>query len=152
MTQLTRSGVPVGKDPPDAWMSFYGCITGAVAVPGFAGVAVRQHATSGYDLFLGVSAAVVSGVLLVLLGALGRQVHLAAVGGEAPWRSRRWELLSHVLGLAVLVFSGWALLATSPGVVGMVTGGLLVLSAYTALLCLGCWSTLSRSQRAGVDG
>jgi len=152
MTPLARSGLRLGQDPPDAWLSFWGCITGAVAVPGFAVVAVRQHATSGYELFLGVSAAVVAGVLLVLLGALGRQVHLAAAGGEAPWRSRRRELLSHVLGLAVLVFSGRALLATSPGVVGMVTGGLLILSTYTAVLCLGCWSTLSRSQWAGIDG
>src|SRR5207247_2466315 len=104
------------------------------------------HAANPVDLFLGTGAAFVAGLLLVLLGVLSRQVHRAVSDGKAPWRSRRWELISHAVGLGVVGVGGWGLASAAPPMAGTVTGALLVLSAYAAVLCLGCWSTLARAE------
>lgn len=86
----------------DGWLSFWGCVVGAAMVSCIAVALVSRHAAHPIDLFLGISAAFVAGLLLVLLGALARQVHRTASDGNAPWRSRRWELVSHALGLGVV--------------------------------------------------
>jgi len=138
----------LGKDQMDAWLSLWGCVVGAVAVSCIAVALVSKHAANRLDLFLGTAAALVAGLLLVLLGVLSRQVHRTVSEGGAPWRVRRRELLGHAIGLGVIGLGGRELATSSPGMTGAVTGSLLILSAYAAVLCLGCWSTLTRSSRA----
>jgi hypothetical protein len=146
MNAISRAlHVRLGDEPVDAWLSRWGCMFGALALPGLALVALGTQAASRQEFVLGAFAACVAGLLLFLLGGLARQVHLAAKAGRAPWRARRGELLSHAAGLATVAFGGWAVVSTSPGMVGAVTGSLLVLAAYVGVLCLGCWSTVVRS-------
>jgi hypothetical protein len=123
---------------------------GGFALSGFAIATLWTHTASRLEFVVGVAAAAAAGMLLLLLGALSRQVHLAVWAGRAPWRSRRAELLSHAAGLAVLGFGGWAASSASPGLASGVIGGLLVLGAYAAVLCLGCWFTVVRSMREPI--
>jgi hypothetical protein len=139
--------VRLGEQPPDAWLSQWGCTFGGLALTGLASSTLWTHAASRLELILGVAAAVLVAMLFILLGALARQVHLAVWAGRAPWRSRRAELLSHAVGLGILGFGGWAVSSASPGLASAVTGGLLVLGAYVVVLCLGCWSTVVGSMR-----
>lgn len=141
----------LGSEPMDAWLSRWGCALGGITLSGMAASALWQHAESRLEFLLGVVAAVVSCLLLFLLGALARQVHLNVEEGKAVWRSRQGELLSHGAGLVILGFSGWALVSASLGIAGMVTGALLILGGYVAVLCLGCWSTLVSSRRNSVE-
>lgn len=142
--------VRLSEEPVDAWLSRWSCTFGSLALQGLALAALRTHAASRQEFVLGAAAAGVAGLLLFLLGSLARQVHLAATAGRAPWRARRRELLSHAAGLAILGFGGWAVVSISPSVATAVTGSLLVLGAYVAVLCLGCWSTVIRSWQAPV--
>ena len=84
----------IGSEPIDAWLSQWGCTFGALTSPLLAAAALRDHSTR-QEFVLGVAAAAVAGLLLLLLGRLARQVHLAAAAGRVRWRSRRGELLSH---------------------------------------------------------
>jgi hypothetical protein len=138
----------LGNEQMDSWLSLWGCVVGAVMVSAVAVALVSKHAANRLDLFLGTGAALVAGLLLVLLGVLSRQVHRSVSEGKAPWRVRRWELVGHAVGSGVIGLGGWELSASLPGMAGAVTGALLMLSAYAAVLCLGCWSTLTRSLRA----
>src|SRR4051794_6322898 len=107
--------VRLGEQPLDAWLSQWGCTFGGIALSGFAIATLRTHAASRLEFVLGAAAAAVAGLLLLLLGALARQVHLAVWAGRAPWRSRRAEFLSHAAGLATLGFGGRAVASASPG-------------------------------------
>jgi hypothetical protein len=144
-------GARLSDEPMDAWLSRWGCTLGSLALPGFALAALGTHPASRQEFVLGATAAGVVGLLLFLLGSLARHVHLAAAAGRAPWRARRGELFSHAVGLATAGFGGWAVITAAPGAAGAVIGGLLVLAAYTAVLCLGCWSTVVLSLRAAVS-
>jgi hypothetical protein len=141
----------LGSEPLDAWLSRWGCTLGGLGLCGLAVVALRQHATSASEFLLGTMAAGVACLTLILLGALARQVHLVLCESWASWRSRRWELLAHGVGLVVLGLGAWALASVSVGIAGTVSGGLLILAAYAAILSLGCWSTLAgRSEQVAA--
>ena len=139
--------IPLSSGPPEAWISLWGCLLGGLGASGFAIGALRQYAASRTELLLGVMATFVTCALLFLLGALSHLVHLAVEDGRATWRFRRYELAAHGVGLVMVVLGGRALADASPSVAGMVTGVVLILGAYTAIVCLGCWSTLAGSQR-----
>lgn len=150
MNTITRTlRLRVGEGSIDAWLSRWGCSLGGFTLAALAVAAVRRHAATGVELVAGTVAAAVACLLLLLLGGLARRVHLATEGGRAPWRARRWELASHAAGLAVLGAGGFVLATALPGPAGAVTGGMLALSAYAAVLCLGCRATLPRSSRGG---
>jgi len=134
-------------EPFDASLSWWGCGVGGLGNCGLAILALRHNTTNQVEFLPGVLASLVACLLLFLLGALARQVHLAVWQGKAPWRSRSGELLAHGVGLAVLGIGGWASLEASPGVAGALTAGQLVLGVYVAILCLGCWSTLVNAPR-----
>jgi hypothetical protein len=138
----------LGSEPLDALASQWSCILGGLGIGGLAIVTLREHAASRIEFLLGTTAAVLACLLLFLLGVLARQVHLTVREGRVPWRSRRWELLSHGAGVAVLGLGGWAFTSVSPGIAGLVTGALLVLGTYASILCLGCWSTVAHSLRS----
>ncbi len=136
---------------PDAWLSFWGCSIGAAAIACFSVSALWQYATTRAEFVIGTLAAGVASLHLVLLGVLARRVHVTVEQGRVSWRERRRELLSHGIGTAAVGFGGWALVDASPGVAGWVTGSLLLLAAYTAALCLGCWTAVAPSgQGPGV--
>ena len=141
----------LSREPLDAWLSLWGGVLGGVGVSGTAIAALRQHAASRVEFLLGAMATLVACLLLFLLGTLARLVHLAVRDGQAPWRLRRRELAAHGAGLIVAGLGGWALADAAPDMAGAVTGALLVLGAYTAILCLGCWSTLANSANLRID-
>ena len=143
MALLTFVRLRIGAAGIDAWLSFWGCIVGAATVPSFAMATIWQHAATRSEFFIGTSAALAAGLLLLLLAILARQVHIAVREGRAPWRSRRWELFSHAIGLVVVGALGWVLMDIAPAITALVTGALLILCQYLAILCLGCWSTIS---------
>ena len=146
MSTLTRTlRFRLGDEPLEAWLSWWGCSVGGLGICALAILALRHYATTQFEFLLGVMASLVSWLLLLLLGALARRVHLAVWQGKAAWRSRRGELLAHGVGLAVLGIGGWASMDTSPGIAGALTAGQLVLGFYVAILCLGCWSTLTHA-------
>lgn len=134
--------IRLGREQMDAWLSQWGCTLGGIGLCGIAIVTIRQHATGPIEFFIGAAAAVVTCLILFLLGALSRQVHLAVGECRAPWRARRWELLAHGIGLALLGLGGRMLVNAMQDLEGALTGGLLLLAAYATILCLGCWSTL----------
>jgi len=137
----------LGEEPLDASLSWWGCSVGGLSICALAILGIRRYATTQWEFLLGVMASLVACLLLVLLGALASQVHLAVWQGKVPWRSRRGELLAHGVGLAVLGIGGWATMDASPGMAGALTAGQLVLGVYVAVLCLGCWSTLALARR-----
>jgi hypothetical protein len=136
-----------GGEPIDAQLSLWGCVLGGVGVSGFAIATLASRV----EFLLGAMAALVACALLFLLGVLARRVHLAVRDGEAPWRSRRLELLAHGAGVAVAGLGGWALVDAVPVEAEAVTGAMLILGGYAATLCLGCWSTLANSVRLPVE-
>jgi hypothetical protein len=147
MNALTRKVcVRQGNEPLDASLSWWGCSVGGLGICAGAILALQHYAVTRLEFFLGVMASLVLCLLLVLLGALARQVHLAVWQGKAPWRLRRGELLAHGVGLAVLGIGG-ASVDTSTGIADALTAGQLVLGVYIAVLCLGCWSTLAHALR-----
>jgi hypothetical protein len=148
MSTLTRTlRFRLSDEPLDASLSWWGCSVGGLGICALAILGLRRYATTQLEFLLGVMASLVACLLLLLLGALARQIHLAVWQGKAPWRSRRGELVAHGVGLAVLGIGGWASMDTSPGMAGALTAGQLVLGVYVAVLCLGCWSTLAHAPR-----
>ena len=137
---------PLLGEPFEASLSLWGCVLGGLALCGFSILALRRCVANELEALVGITLAVLDLFLLCLLGVLARQVHLAVWNGKAIWRSRRLELVSHAVGLVVLVFGGWRLEIASVGLVDVLTGALLILGFYATILCLGCWSTLSRSR------
>ena len=120
MNAITRIlHIRLGEYSFNAWLSRWGCFLGGITLSGLAVAVLRRHATSPVELVTGSSAAVVACLLLWLLGGLARQVHLLAESGQAPWRSRRWEVVSHAVGVVVLGVGGWAVADALPGVAGV---------------------------------
>lgn len=146
MNTITRIvHLKLAREPMDAWLSRWGCNLGGLTLCALTLTALRHSAVSRIEFLRGAVAALVACLLLILLGSLARQVHLAARDGRASWRSRRGELFSHGIGLVVLALGGWAFAGASPGTVEtMVTGAFLILALYAAILCAGCWSTLKQ--------
>src|SRR5690348_1708271 len=97
---------PLLREPFDASLSLWGCILGGLSLCGYSMLALLEYEANEVEAFVGVTLCVLDFFLLCLLGLLARQVHLAAWNGKAIWRSRRLELLSHAVGLVVLVFGG----------------------------------------------
>src|SRR5258708_5364730 len=118
--------IRLGEEPMDAWLSWWGCLLGGIFVSSGAIAACWQHAESRFEFVLGAAAGVVAGLLLILLGALARQVHVVVLEGKAGWNSRRWELFSHGVGLVLLALGGWVLAGDWKGTMGAVTLALLV--------------------------
>src|SRR6266404_1528889 len=85
----------VGPDPLDAWLSRWGCNLGGLGLSALALLALRHYAASQLEFLLGALTSVMTCLLLFLLGALSRKVHLAVWEGKAPWRARGGELLAH---------------------------------------------------------
>jgi len=137
----------LGDEPLNASFSWWGCVVGGLGNCGLVILALRHHATNQVEFILGVTASLVTCLLLFLLGALAKRVHLAAWQGRAPWRARKGELLAHGVGLAVLSIGGWTSMEALPGMARALTAGQLVLGFYVAILGLGCWSTLAHASR-----
>ena len=135
----------LSSEPIDAWLSRWGCAFGGLGTSGLAVVLFWRNAENTLELLFGSIVALVACVLLGLLGGLARKVHLAVWEGKLTWHLRRWELVSHGIGLGVLGIGAWTLMIVPLGIVDLVTAAMMLLSSYAAILCLGCWSTLSRS-------
>src|SRR3954470_16037504 len=86
---------PFCVEPIDSWLSRWGCAFGAVTLPALAVIILREYASTPFEFLVGIGAALVAALLLILLGVLSAQVHLAVRDGKAPWRSRVMELASH---------------------------------------------------------
>src|SRR5437773_8848736 len=65
------------RDPLDASLSRWGCILGGLGLCILALLTLRQSAASKLEFLFGATLSVVDCLLLFLLGALGRRVHLA---------------------------------------------------------------------------
>ena len=74
----------LGDEPLNASFSWWGCVVGGLGNCGLAILALRHNTTNQVEFLPGVLASLVACLLLFLLGALARQVHLAAWQGKAP--------------------------------------------------------------------
>jgi hypothetical protein len=104
---------------------------------------LRGVARSRAELVIGIEAAFVLYLVMVLLGVLGGRFHDAAARGDLGTRSGAY--LSHPAGLAVLALGGWQTSMLGVGEAGMVLGSLLLAAACMAILCLGVLADLVRS-------
>lgn len=125
MTDTSHDCRPIRREQIDAWLSFWGCLAGGGVLSASAICAIWRHATTRTELLVGVVTAALAAVLLAILAVLARRVHLTASAGNAPWKLRQLELLSHAVGLAGLIAVGRVLAANPPGIVAMVTDALI---------------------------
>jgi hypothetical protein len=133
----------ISPGPIDSVLTRWGLCGGGLVVFGVAAKTLPGVARNRAEVVLGVEAARVVLVVMVLLGVLGGRFHDAAARGGIKTRSGAY--LSYPASLVVLILGGWQ--TSVPGVSGgeMILGFLLLPAACLAILCLGVLADLVRS-------
>ena len=139
---LNRRIVP---GPIDSVLTKWGLCGGGLVVFGVVAKGLPGVARDRAEVVLGVEAALVLLLVMVLLGVLGSRFHDAASRGDIKTRSGAY--LSYPAGLVLLILGGWQTSLLGVGAVGIIIGSLLLSAACMAILCLGVLADLARSSR-----
>lgn len=133
----------ISPGPIDSVLTRWGICGGGLVVFGVVAKGLPGIARNRAEVVLGVEAALVLLLLMVLLGVLGGRFHDAASRGDLKTRSGAY--LSYPASLVILILGGWqtSVLGVSGG--GMILGFLLLSAACLAIFCLGVLADLVRS-------
>jgi hypothetical protein len=135
----------IGPGPIDSVLTKWGLCGGGLVVFGVVAKGLPGVARNRAEIVLGVEAALVLLLVMVLLGVLGSRFHDAASRGDIKTRSGAY--LSYPAGLVILILGGWQTSLLGVGAVGIIIGFLLLSAACMAILCLGVFADLARSSR-----
>ena len=135
----------IGPGPIDSVLTKWGLCGGGLVVFGVVAKGLPGVARNRAEVVLGVEAALVLLLVMVLLGVLGGRFQDAASRGDIKTRSGAY--LSYPAGLVILILGGWQTSLLGVGAVGIIIGSLLLSAACMAILCLGVLADLARSSR-----
>jgi hypothetical protein len=135
----------VNPDPIDAWLSKWGSVAGGLILVTLTIAGLTSHSSNGNEMLLGIGVALIACANLFLFGFLSRRVHLAWDQGVVLWRGRTVELGGLGIGFGIIGVGSWCIPRLDLGPMGILIGGLLALSLAIAIMCLGLWSTLSKT-------
>jgi hypothetical protein len=135
----------IGPGSIDSVLTRWGLCGGGLVVFGVAAKTLPDLARSRAEVVLGVEAALVLLLVMVLLGVLGSRFHDAASRGDL--RTRSGAYLSYPASLVILILGGWQTSVLGVSEAGIILGLLHLSAACMATLCLGVLADLVRSSR-----
>jgi hypothetical protein len=141
---LTTCNRPLTNESFDARVGQWVCYLGGVAMVPAAAIALMRHPGERGAFFLGMGLAVLTGLLIVMLGTICRY-QCRSIQGKLALRKRLFEFASYAACMGILVGGVSSLAGLGLNESEIVLCLLMISAVSLAVLTLGMLSSLVRS-------